>query len=296
MWFGLQPEWGGAASGFGLPLCYLSVVIVETFEKAAAAVGPPRRVVAPEEDPVQFALKELKFTPDEAQASVLRSKAKQGILNCSRQWGKSTVAAAKAVHRAYARAKCLVLVASPTERQSAEFLRKASEFVQRLGIAPRGDGDNAISLLLPNDSRIVGLPGTEGTVRGFSAVSLLLIDEAARVEESMYRALRPMLAVGDGDLWLMSTPCGKRGFFYEEWEHGGPDWMRVRVPATECPRISKKFLEKQRGPLGVWFPQEFLCEFVDNETGIFDRDVVERALDEQVRPLNVDTWESAGEE
>ena len=65
-----------------------------------------------------------------------------------------------------------------------------------LGIRPRGDGDNAISLQLPNGSRIVGLPGKEATVRGFSAVSLLLIDEAARVEDAMYKALRPMLAVG----------------------------------------------------------------------------------------------------
>ena len=68
----------------------------------------------------------------------------------------------------------------------------------RLGIKPRGDGDNEISLLFPNGSRIVGLPGAEGTVRGFSAVSLLLIDEASRVEDAMYKALRPMLAVGDG--------------------------------------------------------------------------------------------------
>ena len=90
----------------------------------------------------------------------------------------------------------------------------------RLGIAPRGDGDNEISLLFPNGSRIVGLPGTESTVRGFSAVSLMLIDEAARVSES-YMAVRPMLAVGDGDLWLMSTPFGKRGFFWEAWEKGG---------------------------------------------------------------------------
>ena len=89
-----------------------------------------------------------------------------------------------------------MLVASPSERQSAEFVRKAAEMVRKLGIRPRGDGDNAISLLLPNGSRIVGLPGMEETVRGFSAVSLLLIDEAARVEDAMYKALRPMLAVG----------------------------------------------------------------------------------------------------
>ena len=118
-------------------------------------------MAAESEGALEFARERLDFYPDERQAEVLVSEAKRGILNCTRQWGKSTVAAAKAVHRALTREKCLVLVASPTERQSGEFMRKAAELVQRLGIAPRGDGDNAISLLLPNGSRIVGLPGTE---------------------------------------------------------------------------------------------------------------------------------------
>jgi hypothetical protein len=52
----------------------------------------------------------------------------------------------------------------------------------------------------------VGLPGTEATIRGFSAVSLLLVDEAARCSDELYLAIRPMLAVSDGTLWLMSTP------------------------------------------------------------------------------------------
>ena len=107
----------------------------------------------------------------------------------------------------------LTLVVSPSARQSGEFVRKAEEFVRRLGIRPQGDGDNEMSLALPNGSRIVGLPGTEATVRGFSAVALLLVDEASRVSDELYLAVRPMLAVGDGTLWLMSTPCGKRGFF-----------------------------------------------------------------------------------
>ena len=98
---------------------------------------------AESEGVLEFARKQLKFYPDERQCEVLVSEAKRGILNCTRQWGKSTVAAVKALYRAYSRDKCLVLVASPTERQSGEFLRKAEEFVQMLGIAPRGDGDNA---------------------------------------------------------------------------------------------------------------------------------------------------------
>jgi hypothetical protein len=221
----------------------------------------------------------LGFEADELQAAVLDSQAKRGILNCTRQWGKSTVLAVKAVHRAWTRPGSLVLVASPSVRQSAEFLRKAAGFLRRLGVRRRGDGDNAISLALPNGSRIVGLPGTEGTVRGFSAVSMLLIDEAARLDDEVYKSLRPMLAVGKGDLWVMSTPWGKRGFFYEAWAHGGAKWERHTARATECARIAAEFLEEERGEMGRrWFAQEYLCEFVDDGSGWFGRDLVEAAL------------------
>ena len=159
-------------------------------------------------DAVAFARERLQFTPDAQQELVLRG-GRRGIVNCTRQWGKSTVTAAKAVHRACSAAGSLTLVVSPSARQSGEFLRKAKEFVRRLGMRVEGDGDNEMSIALPNGSRIVGLPGNETTVRGFSAVSLLLIDEAARVSDEMYRAMRPMLVVHDGDLWLMSTPNGQ---------------------------------------------------------------------------------------
>ena len=142
------------------------------------------------------------------------------------------------------------LVVSPSARQSGEFLRKAEEFVMRLGMRPKGDGENDLSVTFPNGSRIVGLPGNEATVRGFSAVALLLVDEASRVSDTLYQAIRPMLAVSRGALWLMSTPNGPRGFFYETWMKGGADWTRVRVPATECPRIGAEHLEEERVWLG----------------------------------------------
>ncbi len=163
---------------------------------------------------VAWVQRELGFVPDATQARVLGSESRRVLLNCTRQWGKSTVTAAKAVHQAATRAGSLTLVVSPSARQSGEFLRKAEEFVRRMKLKPRGDGDNDISLMLPNRSRIVGLPGREATVRGFSAVTLLLVDEASRVSDEMYYSLRPMLATSNGTLWLMSTPHGKSGFFW----------------------------------------------------------------------------------
>src|SRR5882724_8521189 len=107
----------------------------------------------------EFACGPLGFVPDAKQRGVLESRSRRGLLLCSRQWGKSTVSAIKAVHRAFTVPESLVIVASPSERQSAEWLRKAETFVRALGIRPMGDGDKAQSVKFPNGSRIVGLPG-----------------------------------------------------------------------------------------------------------------------------------------
>jgi hypothetical protein len=239
-------------------------------------------------DAAEWVRTALGFEADAAQQEVLRSDKQRGLLNCTRQWGKSTVTAAKAIHQAYHYPESLTLVVSPSARQSGEFLRKATGFARKLGIRPKGDGDNEISLELPNRSRIVGLPGSEATVRGFSAVSLLLVDEASRVSDELYLAIRPMLAVSDGALWLMSTPFGKRGFFYEAWANGGPDWARVRAAATECPRIGRKFLEEERATMGErWFRQEYMCEFEEAVSGVFARDLVERAMTREVEPMEL---------
>ena len=85
-------------------------------------------------DIVEFARRQLGFEPDERQIEVLRSGAKRGILNCTRQWGKSTTAAVMAVHRALSEDGCVVLVASPSARQSAELVAKARGLLLRIGI------------------------------------------------------------------------------------------------------------------------------------------------------------------
>lgn len=236
-------------------------------------------------DPVRWAADVLGLEPDPIQSKVLRSRDPRILLNCSRQWGKSTVTAAKAVHRALMVPGMLAVAMSPSGRQTAELLRKMSGFLAKCGSPVKGDGDNEMSFLLPNGSRIVGLPGGEAHIRGFSSVGLLVIDEAARVPDTSYRAARPMLAVGGGSLLLLSTPFGKRGFFYEAWS-GADQWFRIEAKAADCPRIPKQFLDEERRSLGeAWFRQEYCCEFIDNETRLFSDELIQRALDKDLEVL-----------
>ena len=124
------------------------------------------------------------------------------------------------------------------------------------------------------------------TIRSFSAVNLLVIDEAARVPDELYSAVRPMLAVSKGRLIALGTPFGKRGWFYQEWE-GKNNWERVKITALQCPRISKETLEEERLALGErWFRQDFFCSFEDMIGAVFDSETINKMFtDTPYRPL-----------
>ena len=240
------------------------------------------------DDPVEFARRRLNFEPDEVQAKVLRSRAQRLLLNCTRQWGKSTVTAVKVLHRAWSQPGSLVLVTAPCERQSGELIEKVRGFCGAIGVKPKGDGRNRLSVTLPGGSRIVGLPGNEAKLRGFSKVSMLVIDEASRAPDALYHGMRPVLAVSNGDLWLLSTPNGQRGFFWDEWAHGGDEWTRVSATAEECPRIPAAFLDLERERRTEEFVrQENFCEFVQGEAQLFDRETVEGAFTNDALPFRL---------
>jgi phage FluMu gp28-like protein len=225
--------------------------------------------------------------PDPWQANFLGSPSLRVLMNCSRQSGKSTTAAIRALHEALVQPGALVLILAPSERQAQELFAKVARFYRQLGHAPTPESDRKTGVALANGSRIEALPGSsERTVRGYSGVSLLIVDEAARVLDDLYFAVRPMLAVSGGALMMLSTPYGKRGVFYEEWTNGGPSWERYEVPATECPRIPPAFLAEERKALPDWvFRQEYLCSFEDTEDAVFTTEMVDGAVSADVRPL-----------
>ena len=225
--------------------------------------------------------------PDPWQRDFLSSRPRAALLLCSRQAGKSTTVAALALHEAlYGQDRPLVLLLSPSLRQSRELFRKVLEFLNASGSAALVSRRSALRLEFARGGRIVSLPGQEGTVRGFSRVSLLVIDEAARVPDDLYYAVRPMLAVSRGRLVALSTPWGRRGWFYECFADPAGDFARYRVTAPECARISPEFLAaEQRALPPAWFRSEYLCEFEGVAEQLFPRELLLAALSPEVPPL-----------
>ncbi len=237
-------------------------------------------------DPVGFAAERLEFTPDAWQEKVLESTGQNILLNCSRQAGKSTTTAIIALHEAFYWPDSLILLVSPSLRQSRELFVKVCGFLRMLEPRPILEEDNRLSFTLSNGSRVVSLPGSAETVRGFSAPRLVIEDEAAFVEDGVYGAVRPMLAVSGGRLILMSTPYGKRGHFFEAWKDDENEWLKIEVTALNCPRISEQFLEKERREIGdLWFRQEYGCEFLETVDQVFRYDDIERIFSDEVEPL-----------
>lgn len=235
-------------------------------------------------DPVLLA-QDCGIEPDPWQADLLRSTAPRILELAARQVGKTTTTGLIAMATALYKPRSLTLILSPSLRQSAEFQRSLMGLHRNLKGVPGLIADSVLRAEFSNGSRIVALPSSEKTTRGYAGVDLAIIDEASRVEEDLIVAVRPMLATSNGRLIALTTPAGKRGWFYEAW-HGDGSWERHKITTDMCPRISKEFLADELRELGpTKFGQEYLLEFHDDEAAAFPVGVIQQAFTSEVEPL-----------
>jgi len=273
----------------------------------------------------------LGWTVDPWQLSILRRHEPQTLVLCPRQVGKSLTAGAKALLTAYTKAGSLSVIISRSQNQAAEVLLKVkiihSAYTNQMresrriiwqpkhlksdDVDPDIDqildqlrddpaiaiSNNQLSLEFDNGSRIVTMACKSETTVG-STTDLLILDEAARMPDQVYLALRPTLAIaqsaGRGELLALSTPNGKRGWFYDAWKRcegdkkqgERPEWAQVSIRVEECPRITPAFLALELKEMGRrWYEQEYECQFRDAIDSVFRSDDIERVFSRTiVRP------------
>jgi hypothetical protein len=232
-------------------------------------------------DPAAWLRERHRVTPDPWQERFLRSQSRRIILNCCRQAGKSTAVGWRVAHRASFIRGYFAVCTAPSDRQSLELfqkIRKTLDAAGELEVPPTKD--NLHELVLPNGSRIVCLPSNADTIRGFSAVDELLVDEAAMVGDAVFAAVEPMVIRSGGSMVLMSTPLGQRGHFHSVWA-GGHGWERYEVSYVELLKsghFEEEELKAYRAEHGDWkFRQEYCCEFVASNDSVFTSDVIAKA-------------------
>jgi hypothetical protein len=238
-------------------------------------------------DPAQA----MPYRPDPWQQETLMELVRDRLnvlLCCSRQVGKTETVACAAYLEAVGGG--FVLVVSPSERQSLEFFDRLLSYHQRLGLAPAKRSPTRHELCLTGGGRALSLPNSERTIRTYAGVTLLVIDEAARVPDSLYGAVTPMLAVSGGRMALLSTPFGQQGFFWKEWQgQGRQTWRRHQVSWQDCPRLTAEFLDaEQRAHGELWVQQEYGLRFLP-QTGAnpFDLEKFRGLVDCE---LETDDW------
>lgn len=239
-------------------------------------------------DPALLA-RDAEIELDPWQADFVRSDAPQTAMLIPRQHGKTEASVIKTLSVATTEPESLILIASPAQRLSDEFVLRARTTHNRVKDAAPLVGDAARRIEFANGSRVLALPGDNDgdTIRGLANVRLAIIDEAARCSDALIAAIRPMLATNPrAQLVCLSTPKGKRGDFYETWRSNDPEWHRIRVELGSCPRITPEFLARERKNLGeTRFREEYLCEFLDSDTMAFSSTLVDLMFDPEVRPL-----------
>lgn len=236
-------------------------------------------------DPVAFG-STLSFDAEPWQRKLLRSPARRVLVRCSRQVGKTQTTSIKALHTARFNPGALVLIISPTQRQSDEMLLRIRTLHRATsgGVAKLAKDSNT-EMGMENGSRIVSLPGTEGTSRGFAGAKLIVLDEAARIEDDIFAAVLPMVA-SDGAIWALSTPWGRRGWFFNLHEQPGNGWERHKVTCYESGQYTPERIAEAKASVSSFvFASDYEVQFGDNDSQLFATENVRAAFTPTVTPL-----------
>lgn len=213
---------------------------------------------------------------DKWQEEVLKTKGNICV-RAGRQVGKSTAIALKAAKYALENPKKLVMIISKTERQAGLLFSKILSNLNRLGknqILKGKDRPTKHRISLKNGTVIHSLPcGDTGFgIMGFT-IDLLIADEAAFIPEEVWNSIIPAMAITRGDIWLLSTPYVKEGYFYNCFTD--PNFTSFHVSSEDCPRKDQAFLDRQKEILTkAQYAQMYLGQFVDEIKQFFSDELI----------------------
>lgn len=237
--------------------------------------------------PADFAEKILGMKPFPYQAKLLEDASKRIVACMGRQTGKTTIIALKAIYFADTNRDVIVLITSPSLRQSMIMFDRIASFVFSAAyLRNRVVRATGTLIQFENGSRIIALPCSEHMLRGYTA-NMVILDEASWIPEQVItQILFPMLSTTDGYAIFLSTPWDKNHFFYRAFVN--PAYSVHRVKSNECPLVKPEFLEEmQQNMTHEAYLMEYEAEFVEALNSYFPLALI-RACVELAQRLGVE--------
>jgi hypothetical protein len=239
------------------------------------------------DEPSYFVEHYIGIEPFDYQKDFMDHPSNRKAFVSGRQVGKSRSVAWYALWKAVTYPGSEILITAKAQRQSMELFNQVKKEMRQSEISNEDWGvqkDTRTEIHFENGSRIVCLPvGRDGSnIRGYGT-DLVIVDEAAFVKDEIFQeVLAPMLAVGENEFILLSTPFGKKGFLYQRFDDD--DWYTKQVPTSANPMVDDEFIEEQRRDLtNTQFKQEILGQFVESSDSFFQREeLMNCASDEPV--------------
>ena len=238
-------------------------------------------------DPVTWLRINTGFNAWKHEAELLRDwTIKTRVVRKARQVGVTTTIAHEAVWKAFTKPGGLILIVSPSLRQSKMVMEiTQSTISSRRHLSAQVLRNSKTELQLKNGSSVVATPNNPDRIRGYTANDIYL-DEAAHFsnDESVMRAIRPMLSATQGYFTVISTPVGKQGLFWEQYKiatsRESNDAKAYEFhPSTISPLITPEYMKNERrNHTELEFKQEYLAEFIEETDVYLPMDLIQRCV------------------
>jgi hypothetical protein len=226
------------------------------------------------------------WLPDDFQKQLLTIGPEEPIIAClaGRGSGKSLTIACRAVYHANTTPDAVVLCLSASIKQCLELFRTIKIAHSKLPLAHMITRETAQILQLANGARIICVSASESSSRGWRA-TLILADEAARIDDEIFTSLIPSL-VAKGQLILVTTPNGARGFFYEIYTEGRA--FNIIQKSTDLPRMREVVERDMKALSEQQFRAEHLCSFQGSaDNAFFSYGLIQDAFANDIKPANI---------
>lgn len=224
----------------------------------------------------------IKLTDGQKTAwDLVHNKDNKTIVLCfSRQSGKSTLAEILLIENLCKKNKFSAYI-SPTFSLGRKIYKELMQLLEPTGIIKKANSSTLTIETITGSLLQFFSAEAYTAIRGFTVSGILIIDECAYIPDTMPNGenfwgniVMPITKARNPKVVLISTPCGKQGFFYDYYlraknKENGITELTRDIYADNL--VTKEQIEEIRKSIPPKaFLQEFECRFLDSSLTFFE--------------------------